>query len=111
MSTVRHSIGDKVVALTNPKDQYCQPRLKGTVYTVLDYKYCSKCGTQAINIGEITTSEYAECSCGSISISNCKCWTDSMHFANIKNIESELLEAIKNEDYEFASILRDTKII
>lgn len=109
MSIVRHRIGDKVVALTNPQNNLCQPRVKGTVYTVIDCTYCSKCGVQSINIGERTEIEEGECNCGYISKNNGKFWTDSKYFANVTNIEKSLSEAIKEENYELASSLRDLK--
>jgi hypothetical protein len=111
MNIVRHSIGDKVVALTNPLNNLCQNRVKGTVYTVLDYTYCSKCGIQSINIGVFTTLEKSECSCGNISLSKGKYWTDSFHFANVDNIKEALSESIKTENYELSSLLRDINII
>ena len=111
MNIVRHSIGDKVVALTNPLNNLCQNRVKGTVYTVLDTKYCSKCGVQSINIGEISTYKNSECSCGNISLSEGRYWTDSFHFANVDNIKDALSESIKTENYELSSLLRDINII
>ena len=106
---IRHNIGDKVIALNNNENNLCQFRVKGTVYIVIDCMYCIKCGVQSINIGERTEIEEVECDCGYISKNNGKFWTDSKYFANVNNIEEALSEAIKEEDYEFASSLRDLK--
>ena len=110
MSTIRHNIGDKVIALTNPLNDMCQNRVKGKTYIVVDCVYCTKCGTQSINIGELSIYPESECVCGNISLSGGKYWTDSMYFSNANNIEEALSESIKKEDYELASLLRDTKI-
>lgn len=110
-------IGDKVIALTNPEDNCCQPRIKGNIYVVEAILYCHKCGKQSINIGEKATLEefihpdHVECECGAITIDDGKLfYTDSELFAKVDDLEEELEEAVHNEDYELASILRDIKI-
>jgi hypothetical protein len=111
---IRHKIGDRVVALTNPMDDDCQPRIKGHVYVVEAICYCAKCGKQAINIGQhIDESRYndeTECDCGySTKENDWLFYTDSELFAKVDDIEETLTEAINNEDYELASMLRDLK--
>ena len=106
---IRFKIGDKVVALTNPKSEKCQPRIKGEVYVVNDIKYCSVCGVQCINIGhfQMSSSGRLLCGCGHADDNRGLAWTGSMFFAKVDECEDALELAIENEDYELASILRD----
>ena len=110
------SVGDRVIALTNPEDDCCQPRVKGGVYNVEAIQYCQKCGKQAINIGEIASHdefvhpEHVECECGGVTIDDGRLfYTDSELFVKVEDLEIELNEAVHNENYELASILRDVK--
>ena len=112
----RFEIGQIVVALTNPPDEFNQPRTKGCKYPILDVMYCSKCGIQDINIaGELGKyapngklwSKYMTCSCGNTSLNHGKHWTNSENFALVDDIKEELEEAVANEDYELAALLRD----
>lgn len=112
---IRHNIGDRVVALTNPFNYRCQPRTKGHIYTVLDTMYCIKCGIQAINIVSHHIHPYGrkwsnlvDCECGSSKPTNDKFWTLSHHFASLDNLSSaieEAEEAEQSEDYELAELL------
>lgn len=107
-------IGDKVIALTNPPlNEFVQERIKGHIYTVIDIRYCCKCGVQCINIGPKAVITIAECYCGCLYQTEGLKWTDSKFFVKVDedSIEEELEIAIKNEDYELASIFRDCKII
>lgn len=111
---MKFSIGQKVVALTNPSDEYCQQRIKGKIYTVLDVSYCCKCGLQSINITTDDSHPYGlkwagivKCDCGSRRPDNNKPWTDSHNFAPLDNLEQTLAEKAESEDYETCALLRD----
>jgi len=107
MEIIRHSIGDKVVALTNPKTKFCQQRIKGNVYIVNDVNYCNKCGCQTINIGVTSRCANVLCECGNLYKTNDLCWTRSELFAPINNLENIMEEAIANEDYELCKTLTE----
>ncbi len=104
-------IGDTVIALTNPENNRCQPRVKGNKYTVEHLLYCPMCGTQKINIGESTPKEFSDihtCICGhDHKTGNRLRYTRSQHFCKADEIKTALEEAIASEDYEFAAKLRD----
>lgn len=111
----KHKIGDKVLALTNPGYPSSQPRKKGNIYIVQDTSYCCKCGIQSINIGPKLDlkkfSNCVECRCGNIQDALFLCWTDSNHFAKVDDLEKEMQEAVKKEDYETATVIRDANIM
>ena len=103
-----HSIGDIVIALTNPKSPKSQMRVKGNEYVVQDVSYCSKCGRQSINIGTSTvTNNKVGCRCGTFRNNLGLAWTKSYHFVKREDFEQELAEALEEENYELASLLRD----
>lgn len=102
-------IGDKVIALTNPKDSNGQPRIKGHVYIVEDVLWCAKCGGQKINLGYFDDSIRRTCICGTPYNGEGKQWTMSKHFALVDDVDAELEEAVEAEDYEFAALLRDAQ--
>jgi hypothetical protein len=107
---IRHYIGDKVVALTNPATDISQFRVKGQIYEVMDAAYCPKCGKQAINIGQKTSLTKTICNtCGTLRDNYGLYWTGSELFVKVDDIEELLTEAINDEDYELASTLRDLK--
>lgn len=85
----RFEVGQKVVALTNPRDSWCQPRIKGNTYTVMAIKYCVKCGEQLINIGEMTDVLHGRCGCGNIYSINGLFWTYSKYFAPLEEKSDE----------------------
>ena len=104
---MKFKIGQKVVALTNPMNNLCQPRIKGNVYIVLDVSYCSKCGVQSINI----TTNYTHhgevlCGCGNNCPSQGKFWTDSILFAPLDNLEATIAELAEKEEYEVCAMLQ-----
>jgi hypothetical protein len=106
----RFKIGDKVVALTSPKTEMCQPRVKGKIYTAHAIRYCPGCGEQKINLGIITptdTSNLTACGCGKKYQNEGLHWTLSRYFAKADNLETAIEEALENEDYESAATLRD----
>jgi len=101
-------IGQKVVALTNPPDDTCQPRVKGKIYTVIDVLYCHKCGIQSINLGyKAVHANVVECICGVDKSNEGLRWTLSSLFAPLDNLESSITEAVEKEDYETAQLLHD----
>lgn len=105
---MNHKIGDKVIALNNPANLItAQPRIKGHIYTVKDIMYCSKCGLQAINLGNKLNSlhNFTDCSCGGSNLNNGLHWTTSKYFAPLQDIASEIEKAINEENYELADIL------
>jgi hypothetical protein len=103
----KFKIGDRVVALTNPKHEHSQPRIKGKIYTVQDILYCSNCGIQLINISGLCDFNYLLCECGSRCENYKQHWTTYKHFAKVDDLSSALEEAIENEDYELASMLNE----
>ena len=113
MKIVRHNIGDEVIALNSPRSENSQPRVKGQKYVVKDTMYCCRCGIQSINIGykspDVTRDEVL-CGCGSQQLNYGLMWTDSKYFANVQDIEASMEEALEEEDYELATILRDANI-
>jgi len=101
MNRRRHNIGDKVIALNNPKNSSGQPRKKGQIYTVEDVKYCVGCGLQAINIGPKYYGP-TRCGCGVMSGNSDLWYTDSSFFAKPQELEQKLEEAVEAEEYELA---------
>lgn len=94
---VRHNIGDKVIALNDTPDEFCQSRTKNEIYDVLDISYCTKCGEQSINIDTLfLENSTCECECGHI-INNIKYWTHSKYFANISNLYNINKESNENK--------------
>lgn len=85
-------VGQKVVALSNPKNSNSQPRVKGKIYTVQDVMYCDKTGKQNINIGFYTKIKLLNCSfCGGTHKTNGKCWTNIRHF---KPLHDDFVEQV-----------------
>lgn len=105
----KFSIGEKVIALSNTPIKNCQNRTKGTIYVVKNVHYCSKCGTQSINLGELVPlklgHKIACAKCGNRYLHEGLMWTYSAEFAKIDH--SSLKEAVEAEDYELACIIRD----
>jgi len=111
MKNKLHSIGDIVIALTNPKNKMSQVRVKGNEYAVQDVAYCPKCGSQSINIGTSTVkSNRLKCAspCGVIRNNVGLSWTSSSHFVKREDFQEVWDEAIEEENYELACLLRDT---
>ena len=106
----RFQIGDKVVSLTNPTREGSQPRVKGKTYNVQAVQYCSGCGVQVINLGYHLPNNaiyYSGCICGKEIFNEGLFWTLSKFFAKVDDLETAIEEAVENEDYETAAILRD----
>jgi hypothetical protein len=101
-------IGDKIVSLVDGTETRVK---KGDRFNVLDIMYCSKCGTQIVDIGfkEATYLKSLKCLCHNINLinyNNTK-WCDNKYFIHEDDLECELVEAVENEDYEFAQVLKD----
>ena len=111
----KFNIGDKVVALTTSENPpHTQPRVKGQIYTVCDIMFCSGCGVQMVNTGVSlppTVLSNVVCDCGNVQPNRGLYFSYSKHYAKIDDLEEELEEAVHNEDYELASILRDVKLV
>lgn len=105
----RFKIGDSVVALNNPMNSKSQPRVKGTVYKVVDIMYCSGCGVQVINIGESAqiNSGFVSCPCNTRTPNKGLAWTQSKYFAKVDDLADAIEAAVAEEDYETAALLRD----
>lgn len=105
----RFKIGDSVVALNNPTNSRSQPRVKGTVYKVVDIMYCFGCGMQVINIGERSqpSSGFVVCTCNVRIPNKDLCWTYSEYFAKVDDLADAIEAAVAEEDYETAAMLRD----
>jgi hypothetical protein len=102
--------GDEVIALTDPHCSFCQPRKKGKRYVVEAIMYCIKCGQQFISLSNKSNNKSFKCACGNIKPSQGLYWTPSDHFSKSDDFQEALQEAIDNEDYEMASLLRDLKL-
>lgn len=105
----KHKISDKVVALNSTPPDFadrCQPRVAGDVYTVLDVMFCNTCGSQVVNVSDTPTErEFLLCNCRRDKMPTKGVhWTVSGNFAPIDEV---LDEAIAEENYEYACILRD----
>lgn len=107
----RFNIGDKVIALTNPTRVNSQPRVKGQMYIVQKIMYCSNCGIQMINIDPKSILSIFNCTCNNDQPCDGYHFTQSVLFAKVDDLEEELKEAVHNEDYELASILRNVKLV
>lgn len=102
---VRHSVGDKVVALGNGKGLQ-QPIIKDNHYIVNAIQYCLKCGLQMVNVGFTTTHRTdVDCDCGSHQPHKGLYWTGAYAFAPLS--ETSLQHAVEEENYELAAIIRD----
>ena len=96
----KFNVGEKVVALTNPFNQFSQPRVKCKIYKVLDVLYCSKCGDQAINVSGKDEDCFVDCTCGHEQHNNGLWWTSSEYFARPSELQAELEQAEMEERYE-----------
>lgn len=99
--------GETVIALTDPLNNQCQPRVKGNSYIVNSVLFCSKCGTQKINIGSPARGKTGtlKCNCGNKQDHEGLAWTNSEHFARPKDLDIEIAIAVKQENYELAADL------
>jgi hypothetical protein len=104
-TNVRHSVGDKVVALTNPATKDSQPRKKGNIYIVKAMQFCTQCGIQVISLGCKANYDVASCTCGNDIEQKGIFWTASKHFAPLS--DTTLQYAVEEENYELAAIIRD----
>ena len=103
----KFKVGDKVVALIGQVHPNAQPRTKGKIYDVIDIMFCTRDGHQMINLGYDSNHAALICTCGLKHPNNRLMWTNSEHFAKVDDVEEALEEAVANEDYELAVILRD----
>lgn len=106
------SVGEKVVALTNPENEECQPRVRGEVYKVLKLLYCSSCGCQAIHIGgkakpvSCVLNDLIQCECGSKQPHNGFDFTDSIYFVRLEEISDAIAHFAEKEEYETCEMLK-----
>jgi hypothetical protein len=104
------NIGDKVIALTNSTNEFSQPRVKGKMYIVVNLMYCQKCGEQMISLGYKSQWPSIVCKCDNLQNNDGLHYTLSSHFAKADDFDQEIEEAVKEENYELAALLRDLKI-
>ena len=106
----RFKVGDKVIALDTNAGEGKQPRTAGHSYTVADMKFCAKCGIQTISLAgsPVSFTGVSRCSCDNRTPTT-KMWTFSKLFVldDPTEIVRAIEEAVEEEDYELASILRD----
>jgi hypothetical protein len=100
-------IGDKVIALSNPPDDRCQFRSKGSVYMVNAVSYCVMCMKTLINIGQRSNHAAVMCKCGMMMETQGLMWTPQDEFVLLADKEFAMQNAVDCEDYEFAAKLRD----
>lgn len=106
----RFKEGEEVIALSNPKNDKCQPRVKGTKYIVKAVKYCSKCGTQTINLGARIPDNFVNYNlCGRNNMVNNQRlrWTTSNHFARPNDLKVLDIKLAENNQFEEAIVIRD----
>lgn len=106
----RFSVGQKVIALNSSKSKDHQPRIKGNIYVIKSVIYCHNCGLQYLNFGykaNFDTDVFGTCKCGSKTHAKGLLWSNSKNYAPLDDIEEVLRMAVEEEDYEFASLLRD----
>lgn len=107
----RFKVGDNIVALTNPDNSTCQPRIKGNEYKVMASQYCMGCGIQMINVtGGLNPFDTVICDCGNIQPSQGLWLTYSKHFIKKEDMQEVFETALQEEDYELAGLLRDLEI-
>jgi hypothetical protein len=104
------NIGDKVIALTDSKTELSQPRQKGRMYIVVSIMYCQRCGVQMVSLGIKSNGPKIHCTCGVIQSNDGLCFTQSKHFAKVDEFDQEIADAVEEENYELAALLRDLKI-
>lgn len=106
----RFKVGDKVIALSSSTRISQQPRVIGEKYVVADVRFCRSCGKQTISLQDspLSVHQRSQCGCGQNEKST-KMWSYSSLFIldNPKELAIALEEAVKEENYELASILRD----
>lgn len=112
MKIIRHNVGDKVIALSNPPTPTSQFRVKGKTYTVQAIMYCIGCGKQLINIGLTCDFAYfTRCgSCNNRQPANGLYWTDSAQFVKPEDIQETISEAVEEENYELAQLLSEIEL-
>lgn len=99
-------VGQKVVALETKTERYnnAWTIVKGNIYFVRGVKYCTNCGKQSIDIGQITSSNNYICNgCKARIKTNGICWIDSKRFAPLQDIEADIEELCER-------ILREVEI-
>ena len=101
---IRHNIKDRVIALSTNEIKNTQPRIKGNVYIVEDIMYCSKCGSQLINIGYKSKRGNILCGCGKSQFNQNKMWTYSKEFIPVT--EEYLKKMESEEKYEICEIIK-----
>ena len=104
------NIGDKVIALTDSKNELSQPRQKGKIYIVVSLMYCQRCGIQMVSLGIKSKRPKIHCTCGCSQNNDGLCFTHSKHFAKVDEFDQEIADAVEEENYELAALLRDLKI-
>ena len=105
------SLTESVIALSSASNPN-QARTRGNTYTVTDIMYCSTTGEQLINIDNSMAcgkSGYMTCGCGKKHLVGNKAYSYSSNFVsnNPEAIQSRLEEALDEEDYEIAIVIRD----
>lgn len=104
----KFKIGDELLCISEPLNDITVKL--GDIITVNEVAYCIKCGSQSINVGPC---RYAanRCLCGCRTSKDSIRWYGSIRFILLDNLEKEMQEAVENENYDKAIILRDLKII
>jgi hypothetical protein len=105
----KFKIGDEAIALSSASRPN-QPRVKGKSYTVTDIQYCPKLGAQFINVNNINcggSSGKLTCKCGTWHEARGLSWTYSINFVHPEDLESRMEDAVEEEDYELATVIRD----
>jgi len=90
MNSIKHKVGDEVLATSTSSDKRSQQRKKGNTYIVKAVSYCGYCGIQLINIGQKIEddNEIVKCNCDWLQLNQGLKWTAASEFVSINNIES-----------------------
>lgn len=100
-------VDEKVVCISSPQDKYCQPRVKGQIYTITDIYTCSH-GVQYLNIdNQINNSGGIRCACGCY-IESHKWFTNNKHFRKLdhqfsEDVIAEIIKQVKEESLTLAN--------
>ena len=102
-------IGDEVIALTTPENDFSQKRIRGSEYKVTGILECPK-GCKLVNIDNTPASidsKIVSCNCNMHHDNGGLAWTFVDHFVKREDIPKALDKALGVEDYATAILLRD----
>ena len=98
----------KVVGGLVARQKVCPPLSLNAEYVVGGVNTCP-CGEQFIDVGLSFSDDSFNCICGRKTFNETIWWCNAKRFVkkDIRSYEEQLEEAVANEDYDKASVLRD----